>query len=80
MVPLDTSTQSAERSEHAVVGESAVAAPGRGRGWIPMVLALVVTLVLGGASVARAIEGPKVDALTDLQFGALGRHVDQRPR
>ena len=45
---------------------------GRWRGFTPLVLALVVTLVLGGASVARAVTVPPLDAHTDLQFSLDG--------
>ena len=48
------------------------AGAGHLRGLIPLVLALVVTLVLGGASVARAVTAPPLDAHTDLEFSLDG--------
>lgn len=46
---------------------------------VPVALAAVVTLVLGGASVARAMEIPPLDAHTDLQFSLDGSTWNDAP-
>lgn len=46
---------------------------------MPIALALVVTLVLGGASVARALTVPPLDAQTDLEFSLDGSNWTDAP-
>ena len=46
---------------------------------MPLALALVVTLVLGGASVARAVTVPPLDAQTDLEFSLDGTNWTDAP-
>lgn len=44
----------------------------RRRGLVPLVLAAISTLVLGGAAVSRAVSAPALDAHSDLQFSLDG--------
>lgn len=68
-----------QSSGHTGDLREASAGAGHLRGWIPLVLALVVTLVLGGASVARAVTVPPLDAHTDLEFSLDGTTWSDAP-
>lgn len=75
MAPLDTSHPQAPGSE----ARSLPSHRGRLLGFVPLVFAMVVTLVLGGASVARALSFPPLDAHTDLEFSLDGSTWSDAP-
>ena len=69
MVTLANSSQSSGQPRAA---DDARSRAGQALGFVPLALALVITLVLGGASVARALTVPPLDAKTDLEFSLDG--------
>ena len=75
MAPLDTSHPQAPGSE----ARSLSSHRGRLLGFVPLVFAMVVTLVLGGASVSRALSFPPLDAHTDLEFSLDGSTWSDAP-
>lgn len=79
MVTFADSTQSSGRSGRSSMTHSARSRAGQAFGFVPLVLALVVTLVLGGASVVRALTVPPLDASTDLQFSLNGTDWSDLP-
>lgn len=76
MVTLPNSLQNPGQPSAA---RSARPRAGRAIGFVPLALALVVTLVLGGASVARAVTVPPLDAQTDLEFSLDGTNWTDAP-
>ena len=67
-----TSPASPQSSVQSAAGGPARSRVGQALGIIPLALAMVVTLVLGGAAVARAFSVPPLDAHTDLEFSLDG--------
>lgn len=79
-MPDSTSPSDSPGPDRSVRSVSAVSAVSRKRkGFVPVVLATVVTLVLGGASVARAVSAPPLDAHTDLEFSLDGVTWSEAP-
>ena len=59
------------RPEHGLRLGPTLGSP-RKRGIVPLILAAVATLVLGGASVAQEVTVPALDARADLEFSLDG--------
>lgn len=74
-----TLTDPSESSGQPGATGSARARTGRAFGFVPLALALVITLVLGGASVARSFTSPPLDAHTDLEFSLDGTTWSDAP-
>lgn len=67
-----TLSNPSQRSGQPSAAGSARTRAGQALGFVPLALALVITLLLGGASVARAFTVPPLDAHTDLEFSLDG--------